>query len=272
MAWQHVFQNTATSAEIGEIRASCAAANNDLFDRAGREARAGARIVFWGEANARVFKEDEAALVARGGELARKYQVYLGMGLATWNPGLEKPLENKLVLIQPTGEVAWEYFKAQPVPGGEAAISQTRDGKLRGLETPYGRLSAVICFDADFPRLLAQAGALQADILLDPSNDWRAIDPWHTQMAGFRAIEQGVNLIRHTSGGLSAAYDYQGRRLAAMDQYAATDHSLVAQAPMRGARTVYARLGDWFAWTCVAALAALAGKGLRRRLERSTAV
>lgn len=271
-AWQHVLQNTATSAEIEEVRASCTAANDDLLDRAEREARAGAKIVFWGEGNGRVFKEDEAALVGRGTDLAKKYQIYLGMGLAAWNRGLEKPLENKIVLIQPTGQVAWEYLKARPVPGGEAAVSQTRDGKLRVLETPYGRLSAVICFDADFPRLLAQAGALHADILLDPSNDWRAIDPWHTQMASFRAIEQGVNLVRHTSGGLSAAYDYQGRRLAAMDHYAAADHSLVAQVPVRGVRTVYARLGDWFAWACVGGLVALAGKGLRRRREKSAAV
>jgi apolipoprotein N-acyltransferase len=91
-------------------------------------------------------------------------------------------------------------------------------------------------------------------------------------MAGFRAIEQGVNLIRHTSGGLSAAYDYQGRRLAAMDHYAAADHSLVVQVPVRGVRTIYARLGDWFPWTCLAGLAALAGNGSRRRRERSTAV
>jgi apolipoprotein N-acyltransferase len=36
-------------------------------------------------------------------------------------------------------------------------------------------------------------------MLLDPSNDWPAIDPWHTQMASFRAIEQGVILVRHAS-------------------------------------------------------------------------
>ena len=126
------------------------------------------------------------------------------------------------------------------------------DGRLRTLGTPYGRLSSVICFDADFPGLLAQAGALGADIVLDPSNDWRAIDPWHTQMASFRAIEQGVNLVRHTSQGLSAAFDYQGQRLSSMDHYHTADYVLVSEIPTRGVRTVYSLLRDWFAWVCAA--------------------
>lgn len=115
--------------------------------------------------------------------------------------------------------------------------------------------SSVICFDADFPQLLAQAGRLKTDLLLDPSNDWKAIDPWHTRMASFRAVEQGFNLVRHTSQGLSAAFDYQGRELAAMDHYLAADRVLVAQVPIHGTRTIYGLLGDWFAWICLAGMA-----------------
>jgi apolipoprotein N-acyltransferase len=95
-------------------------------------------------------------------------------------------------------------------------------------------LSSIICFDGDSPQLLAQAGALRADVMLDPSNDWRANDPWHTQMASFRAIEEGFSLIRQTSTGLSAAYDYQGRRLAAMDHYMTTDYAMVSHVPTPG--------------------------------------
>ena len=254
VTWRHLLANQATPAELEEVRAGANAVDSDLLARAEREAQAGAKIVFWGEANAPVLKEDEPTLIGRGRELAAKYQMYLGMALATWSRGQHQPLENKLVLIKPDGQVAWEYFKAHPVPGGEAAISITKDGKLRSLDTPYGRMSSVICFDADFPQLLAQAGALGADVVLDPSNDWRAIDPWHTQMASFRAIEQGFNLVRHTSQGLAAAYDYQGHRLAAMDHYQATDQTLVAQVPTKGVRTIYSRLGDWFAWLCMVGL------------------
>jgi apolipoprotein N-acyltransferase len=112
---------------------------------------------------------------------------------------------------------------------------------------------------------LAQAGRLGTDLLLDPSNDWKAIDPWHTRMASFRAIEQGFNLVRHTSQGLSAAFDYQGRQLASMDHYVTTDRVLVAQVATRGARTVYALLGDWFAWACLAGLVGVVSLGVKSR-------
>ena len=210
--------------------------------------------------------EDEADLIRRGSEVAKRSRIYLGMALAAWHREAKHPLGNKFVLIGPDGSVEWEYFKAHPVPGGEAAMSITLDGKLRTLDTPFGRLTSVGCFDADFPRLLAQAGDLRADIVLDPSNDWKAIDPWHTQMASFRAIEQGVNLVRQTSLGLSAAFDYQGCPLATMDHYLATERVLVSQVPTRGVRTPYSRFGDWFAWVSLAGLAVLtAGGRLSRR-------
>jgi apolipoprotein N-acyltransferase len=254
-----------TPEEIATIRKNSAAIDDDLLNRSAREAKAGARIIFWGEANAPVLKEDENDLIRRGGILAKANGIYLGMVLASWHLETTPPLENKIVLIQPDGTPAWEFFKAHPVPGGEAAISIRGDGKLRALDTPYGRLSSVICFDADFPQLLGQAGRLGTDLLLDPSNDWKAIDPWHTRMASFRAIEQGFNLVRHTSQGLSAAFDYQGRQLAAMDHYATTNRVLVAQVPVRGTRTIYALLGDWFAWVCLVGLTRVVILGVKSR-------
>jgi apolipoprotein N-acyltransferase len=79
-------------------------------------------------------------------------------------------------------------------------------------------------------------------------------------MTSFRAIEQGFNLVRQTSQGLSAAYDYEGRPLAMMDHYSATDHALVSHVPTRGVRTPYLLLGDWFAWASLAGLAVLTAR------------
>jgi apolipoprotein N-acyltransferase len=249
---------------MNEFRIWAAATDDDLLARAEQEMQPGAKIVFWSEINAEVLKADEAGFVARSRDLAAKYHAYLGIALAVHNEGMTRSVENKLVLIRPDGHVAWVYNKARPVPGPDAAQQIRGDGKLRVLETPYGRVTSVICFDGDFPQLLAQAGTLKADVLLDPSSDWRAIDPWHTQMASFRAIEQGLNLIRQTSYGLSAAFDYQGRRLAAMDHFQTTDYAMVSQIPSRGVRTIYSLLGDWFAWACLAALAVLTLLSLRK--------
>lgn len=262
---ERMFGGKPTSEDMVVIRRWATAIDDDLLSRAEREMQAGARIVFWGEANAIVLKEEEAAFVARGGDMATKYHAYLGMAVGVLNVGKTRPLENKLVLVRPNGKVAWEYNKARPVPGPEAALQVRGDGKLQELDTPYGRLSSIICFDGDFPHLLAQAGVLRADVMLDPSNDWRAIDPWHTQMVSFRAVEQGLNLIRQTSRGLSAAFDYQGRRLAAMDHYQTADYAMVSQVPTRGVPTIYSMLGDWFAWVCLAGLVVLMMMSLRRK-------
>jgi len=262
--WRHVLARNASPQEAVAMRQWFGEVDDDLLARADREAAAGAKIIFWGETNALSYKEDEVALVERGRALARARQIYLAMAIGSFDPTKPRPLENKVVMIEPNGEIAWEYSKAHPVPGSESAMQLPSDGRLKAIDTPFGRLSSVICFDADFPHLLAQAGRLKADIVLDPSNDWQAIDPWHTQMATFRAVEQGVNLVRHTSHGLSLAVDYQGRVLGAMDHFAARDHDFVVQVPTRGVRTVYARIGDLFAWICVAGLVVLGVLALRR--------
>jgi len=115
----------------------------------------------------------------------------------------------------------------------------------------------------DFPSLMAQAGSDRADIVISPAGDWRAIDPRHTEMASFRAIEQGFNLARQTHDGLSAAYDYEGHQLAHMDQYQAQELTMVAQLPTRGVRTLYTLLGNWLAWLCLAVLIVLVWLGFR---------
>jgi apolipoprotein N-acyltransferase len=259
-----LFEAQATPADLDVFHTWTTATNEDLLSRAEREMNAGARIVFWGEDNAFLLKEEEATFVARGEDLAAKYEAYLGMAMGVVVNGQTPCCQNKLTLIRPDGRVAWEYLKARPVPGAESAHMVRSDGKLHELETPYGRLSSIICFDGDFPQLLAQAGTSSTDVMLDPSNDWRAIDPWHTQMASFRAIEQGFNLIRQTSQGLSAAFDYQGRRLASMDDYHTTDYAMISEIPTKGVHTIYSRLGDWFAWVCMAGLALLTVQSLRR--------
>jgi apolipoprotein N-acyltransferase len=245
--------------------------DEDLLGRAAREADAGAKIVFWGEGNSYVLPQDEPWLTARASELARTKKIYLGLGNVVYHYGDARPLENALVLFAPDGTLVWKFLKARPVPGGEAAISRPSDGQLLFVDTPHGRLSGVICFDADHPQLLRQAGRGRTDLVLVPSNDWRAIDPWHTQMAVFRAVEQGFNLVRHVSRGLSVAADYQGRVRGFMDHYETPgERELVAEVPTKGSRTIYSAVGDIFSWLALAGLAVLGFSQLKPSRKAST--
>ena len=216
-----------------------------------REILAGAAIVVWPEAGAPVFAEDEAALLERAGALARDHGIHLLLGIATLHAGPPFRLENRSVLIDPSGEPAFSYRKARPVPGWEAQVSLRGDGRLPVLASRSGRLATAICFDLDFPALLRQAGRGRADLLLAPASDWPQIGNTHHAMASFRAVENGMSMVRAARWGVSAIVDPLGRILAITDHRSPGADAAVAFVQVKGMRTVYARVGDTFAWLCV---------------------
>lgn len=77
-------------------------------------------------------------------------------------------------------------------------------------------------------------------------------------MASFRGIENGFSIVRTTGHGLAAAFDYQGRTLAAAD-YATTRQTMISYVPTHGVKTVYAVIGDLFAWLSMAGFVTLVG-------------
>ena len=124
---------------------------------------------------------------------------------------------------------------------------------VAAIQTSYGEdMAANIAKTADFIR---QAGQNEADLLILPVNEWNSIKNIPFQMHVFRAIENGVPLVRAAASGLSAAIDPWGRVLSLSDFYAAGDRTMTAQVPIGRVPTLYARTGDWFSWLCVAGLA-----------------
>lgn len=227
-------------------------------------------MVVWAEKDALTLSGDEASLIGRGQRLARAAHIYLEMGvkvLQEQDSSLHL-VHNQAILINPQGHVVWIYNKTHPVPGLERIAPG--DGQVPVVETPYGRLATVICFDADFPDLMRQAGSQGVDIMLVPALDWPGIDPWHAQHATFRAIEDGYSLVRQTSHGLAMTVDYQGHVLAATDYFTTDPQAMIALVPTKGAWTLYAHVGDLFTWLCIAGLLLLAGRvALPSRKRRS---
>jgi len=239
-----------------------AAEYHDLyFEETVREAQAGAQLVHWPEQAAMVPGEDEPAFIARAQEIARQEDVYLALGVGTVFQG-DRPWENKLIVIDPAGEVVLEHHKY-----ALAAIEGTKggDGILRTVETPFGRLSGIVCNDTNHEEMVTQAGRNGTDILLSPSLEYRAIDPIHAHMAIYRAIENGVTLVRQADNGLSFVADPYGRVLAAVDHWTASERVTVAQVPARaGVFTIYPYIGDLFAWLSVVGFVAIAVWGVVR--------
>jgi apolipoprotein N-acyltransferase len=232
------------------------------FEQTLREARAGAKIVLWPETAGIGLERDETPLIARGRELAAQEGIYLAMPLYTIHEDPNRLPENKLVVAGPAGEIVLEHIK---YGAGLLEGIQPGDRVLRTFNSPFGTISGIICWDADFPATVRQSGRNGTDILLVPSNDIREIDPMHTQMAVFRAIENGVSLVRQVSNGLSIATDPYGRVLAAVDHFTASEQVMVAQVPTQGVFTVYSVIGDLFGWLALAGFAAITAWVLVRR-------
>lgn len=250
------------AAERLALRDAASVIIDDLFARTVREARAGARIIVWGEASAMTLAEDERALISRGQETARAERIYLAMGIGVLHDRDVKPFENKIVLIDPAGRVIWNYRKSKPVPGPEAAISLAGDGRLPKIKTPFGVLIGSVCYDMDFPAMIRAAGRAEpeADLMLCPAHDWRELGELHNNIAVFRAVENGFSLIRPDNDGVSLAADYHGRTAGITNYFVNEDGALVAYLPKLGTTTIYEKGGDWFAWLNVVGLIILVVK------------
>ena len=245
---------------------------DDLFARSQQEAANGAKIIVWGEAAAPVLEEEVATVLARAGALAQTQQLYLQIGLLVFRNSDHFPfLENRAVMIDPSGKLVWDYHKTHPTPGENMSVAAGTP-VVPTVDTPYGRLATVICYDADFPELVRQAGQASVDILLLPYKDWASVRVQHAQMATFRAIENGVSLVRPALDGLSTAVDPYGRTLAQVDAFTNGETTLVAQVAMRGTPTLYARIGDSFAYLCVVGLLGLIALASLRRGASAPAI
>ena len=225
----------------------------DLWDASDRAAAGGARLVAWSEGAATVWDHDEAAFTQRAVAWSAAHDTVLVVGLVVLSTGEDRRIRNEAIVVTPTGGVAGRYAKAVPTPGVERSISHAGDGRLVPVDTPFGRVATVICYDLDFPALLAQAGSADVDILVAPAGDWPEVARIHAAMARFRAVEQGVAVLRPASAGLSSAVGPRGEVLAARTTDGSGDSLLFAEIPAGGrVPTVYGRIGDVVGWGSIA--------------------
>ncbi len=230
--------------------------NNDLIDKTKLESKNGSKIVQWPEGSGLVLKEDENKLLTQLKELAKNEHIYINAGIVTIYPRNTLPnnklVTNKAYFISSNGELLAEYRKTIPVPGFEDNISYKGDGKLPVITTEYGKVAVAICFENDFPTLITQISSKKADILLIPASDWKEISPYHTRIAYFRGIENGVSVFRTTKEGTSGSADHLGRIIREVSDFDSDKGSILRiQMPVYHTDTLYSKTGDLFAHLAV---------------------
>jgi apolipoprotein N-acyltransferase len=235
--------------DLAAFRVQTAAIHDEYLAATLREARAGAQLVNWPEGAVLGLAADVDALVARGQRLAQEEGIYLAMPTFKFFPDSERPAENRLYIADPAGNLVIDHVK---YGGNFLEGTLLGDGKLQTVVTPFGLLSAVICWDADFVVNLRQAGRSGVDLLLIGANDWPAINQIHAEMAIFRAIENGTAILRQASNGTSLAIDPYGRVTSALDHFTTSERVLLAQLPVHAhVPTIYSVIGDAFGWLMV---------------------
>jgi apolipoprotein N-acyltransferase len=201
---------------------------------------------------------NSAFLIARNGEIRARYDKQRLVAFGEY-----VPLANWLPLLK--------CFT--PITGG---FTPGRRAVPFALEEPRVRTAVLICFEDLFATLARRCVDPETDFLVNLTNNgWfgESAAQWqHAAGAVFRAVENGLPLVRCTNNGLTCWVDAAGRLHAAWSDDARGIYGagiqlarVPALAPgQRRALTFYTRHGDVFGWSCVALTAALAGRGWRR--------
>ncbi len=226
------------STERSEFKAASDRVVEDLYDATEALLQDGAKIVSHSEASAMIAVADKAAYLERFSELAAQYEAII----VTVPYVFDEVNQNVLYIINAEGTVLTEHFKY----GGNLFEGSVKgDGLLEAVDTDYGKMAGVICWDKDFPLTMTQIGLAGTDLLFIPSADWYEIARYHTVVGQFRGIENGANVMTQAVNGLSMISDYTGRAYVEMNHYDNDVWTMAGEVPIQGVKTIYPTIAPY---------------------------
>jgi apolipoprotein N-acyltransferase len=138
------------------------------------------------------------------------------------------------------------YDKQHLLPQFEPGLQTGRTPTLLSREpAPWG---VAICKDLDFAAPARRYGEAGAGLLLVPAWDFGLDRRWHGHIAIMRGVENGCAVARASREGNLTVSDRCGRIVAERPSAPTGFATLVTSVPASPVRTVYARVGDSFAW------------------------
>ena len=139
------------------------------------------------------------------------------------------------------------------------------------------KTSTLICFEDTFPGVARAAAQDNLDFFVNLTNDgWfgHSSEQWqHLANAVFRAVENGIPLLRCANNGVTCCIDGHGRITDLFRDPHGSEYGqgvLTVKIPLlpatdKSAPTFYNVHGDWFGWACVILTAAIAGRKMIAR-------
>jgi len=232
-------------------------------------------LVVWPETAAPYFLSREPAVAAELASLAGSVGASILVGALEVELRDGKPIYLNSAFLVTTDGIAGRYDKIHLVPFGEyvplkrllffveAIAAEIGDftpgaGPLV-FDRGDGRFGVVICYEGIFPELFRKFVQSGAEFMVNITNDgWfgRTSGPiQHLTMIPFRAVENGVAVVRAANTGVSTIIEPSGR---IREQLGLFERGhLVGRIPLRRGTTFYTRYGDVFAWACLGSAAGL---------------
>ncbi len=249
------------------------------------------QILVWPEAALPNLLRYDAPTYAALTNLVRTHNVWMILGaddaMPRTNARSDRDVDyfNSSFLINPAGEIVEQYRKRQLVPFGEFTpfarwipplrhLLPAGEGFKAGeravpfrLEKPDVKTTLLICFEDIFPHLARGDVKTDTDFLLNLTNNgWfgESAAQWqHAAGAVFRAVENGLPLVRCSNNGITCWVDHRG---ALHDVNFGTNSPplsvyavgfKIVRVPLLPSGvlrqpTFYQEHGDWFGWSCAA--------------------
>jgi apolipoprotein N-acyltransferase len=158
----------------------------------------------------------------------------------------DKPVPFELERRAPPRRESDAAKRAEPVLGAPARV----------------KASMLICFEDVFPHLVPEYVDDDTDFLVNLTNDgWfgeGAEQRQHAATAVFRAVENGLPLVRCCNNGLTCWIDSRGRLREIFRDEHGSEYgvgAMTVQIPVlapgeKRVPTFYTKHGDWFGWSC----------------------
>lgn len=231
-------------------------AGPELLDAYAREIETlpdGVRTVVLPEAVFGAHEPRPALLTDTMTALARAEGVDIVVGYAQWTDGAKY---NYALTFPASGGDPVRYLKHHDTvspPGHDLALLPS--------------FGVVVCADVNHRNPVADYATAGARLLAIPASD-EVDNGWqHSRTALLRGVESGVAIAWGGRTTRQMVSDDRGRVVAEADSGGAGAFTtVVADVPIGGGATPYARLGDWFAWLCLG-LALVGLLGCRGRVR-----
>jgi apolipoprotein N-acyltransferase len=180
-------------------------------------------------------------------KLARETNTHIFIAYAIAKEG--EPYRNETVLLYPSGEFSPVYAKNHTPPG--EPLSPTA-GVYPVFDTPFGRMAAFICHDANYTDVSRRLAANGSQLLANGFREFQGFGEQAWTNVTFRAVENHNAIVMTGASYVSAIIDPNGRQVALDASYEGGPRVLVADVPMGSGATPYTSIGDVLGWVALA--------------------